>query len=262
MTKLDLRILVTNDDGIAAQGIRTLEAIARTLSDDVWVVAPETNQSGTAHSLTLRRPLRYRRLDDRHVAIDGTPTDCVLLALQKLVPGRPVDLVLSGINHGGNLAEDVTYSGTVSAAIEATLFKVRAIALSQVIRPRRKLKWRLAERVAPDLIRRMALGPWPEDMLININFPDVPERGLKGVQITEQGKRKLGDQIVERLDPRGERYVWIGAVREDAAVRPGTDLAAIAADFISVTPIHLDMTYRPAFAALETALGIARASAA
>jgi 5'-nucleotidase len=262
MAKLDLRILVTNDDGIEAQGIETLEKIARDLSDDVWVVAPETNQSGTAHSLTLRRPLRYRRLGERHIAVDGTPTDCVLLALQKFVSGRPVDLVLSGVNHGGNLGEDVTYSGTVSAAIEATLLKVPSIAFSQVCKPRRKIKWATAERFAPDLIRRLVATRWPEDVLINVNFPDRLARAVEGVQLTEQGKRKLGDQLVERLDPRGEPYIWIGALREEAALRAGTDLAAIRAGFVSVTPIHLDMTHRPSFAALAASLGLVPATAA
>jgi 5'-nucleotidase len=253
--KLDLRLLVTNDDGIEAQGIKVLEHVARGLADDVWVVAPETNQSGVSHALTLRRPLRYRRITERHFAVDGTPTDCVLLALQKLVTGRPVDLVLSGINHGGNLGEDVTYSGTVSAAMEATLLKVRAIAFSQVHQPRRKLKWATAERFAPDLVRRLAAARWPEDVLINVNFPDRLARAVAGVRLAEQGKRKLGDKLIERLDPRGDPYVWIGALREEATARPGTDLAAVAAGFVAVTPIHLDMTHRASFHSFAAALG-------
>jgi 5'-nucleotidase len=252
MTKLDLRILVTNDDGIEAQGIATLERIARAISDDVWIVAPETNQSGTAHSLTLRRPLRFRRArSERHVAVDGTPTDCVLLALQKFVTGRPVDLVLSGINHGGNMGEDVTYSGTVSAAIEATLLKVRAIALSQHARQRRKIKWATAERFAPDLIRRLVAMPWAEDVLMNVNFPDCLARAVKGIRVTQQGKRKIGDELIARTDPRGEPYVWIGALREESSYREGTDFRAVQEGYVSVTPIHLDMTHRPSFAALR-----------
>lgn len=254
--KLDLRILVTNDDGIEAHGIKVLEHAARAISDDVWVVAPERNQSGTGHSLTLRYPIRYRRVTERHIAVDGTPTDCVMLALQKLVTGRPVDLVLSGVNHGHNVAEDVTYSGTVSAAMEATLLRVRAIALSQAARNRHKIKWATFERWAPDLLRRLALASWAPDVLINVNFPDVLAARVKGVRVTEQGKRKLGDQLIERTDPRGERYVWIGAVREDSALRAGTDLTALADGWISVTPIQLDMTHRPSFPALATALGV------
>ena len=164
-----LRILVTNDDGINAPGIRTLEQVARRLSEDVWVVAPETNQSGAAHSLTLQRPLRIRRLSERRFAVDGTPTDCVLVALQRIVE-ESVDLVLSGVNRGGNLAEDISYSGTVAAAIEATLFKIRAIAFSQVHQSRESVRWATAEHVAPDLVRRLIALDWSPEVLINVNF--------------------------------------------------------------------------------------------
>jgi len=252
-----LRILVTNDDGIQAHGLKVLEQIARSLSEDVWVVAPETNQSGAGHSLTLRRPLRWRKVSDRHIAVDGTPTDCVLLALQKLVPPPKPNLVLSGINHGANLADDVTYSGTIAAAMEAVLLGVPAIALSQVCRDRHKIKWATAERHAPELIRRLATMEWPEDVLVNVNFPDVPARRVKGVKITRQGKKKIGDALVERLDPRGEPYVWIGALKQERPPEPGTDLAAVADGWVSVTPIHLDMTHRPTFRHLANALGLA-----
>jgi 5'-nucleotidase len=248
-----LRILVTNDDGVAAQGIRILEQIARDISDDVWVVAPEANHSGAGHSLTLRRPLRVRSLGGRHFAVDGTPTDCVLLGLQRLIPDRPVDLVLSGINHGGNLGEDVTYSGTIAAAMEATLFNVRSIALSQVCRDRSKIKWSTAELFAPKVIRRVMATAWTRDMLININFPDRVAKSVRGVRVARQGKRKLGDEIVEGTDPRGEPYLWIGAVKENAEVQPGTDLAAVEEGFIAVTPLHLDMTHQASFDALRRA---------
>jgi 5'-nucleotidase len=231
-------------------GIQLLERVARAFSDDVWVVAPESNHSGAGHSLTLRLPLRWRQISERHFAVAGTPTDCVLLALQRLVPGRPVDLLLSGINHGGNLGEDVTYSGTIAAAMEATLLGVRAIALSQAARDRHKIKWATAERFAPELVRRLIGASWSRDVLININFPDRIARSVQGIRLTSQGKRKLGDVLVERADPRGEPYVWIGALRADAALKPGTDLAAVAEGWVSVTPIHLDMTHRPSLAAL------------
>lgn len=243
------RILISNDDGIHAVGIKTLERIAREVSDDVWVVAPETNQSGAAHSLTLSRPLRVRRLAERHFAVDGTPTDCVLIALQRIIDDRPVDLVLSGINHGANLGEDITYSGTVAAAMEATLFKVPAVAFSQVCANRRNIPWATAERHAPRVIEQLLATPWPEDMLVNVNFPDLPADAVAGVQVTTQGKRKIGDTLVERLDPRGEPYLWIGALRESTEPGAGTDLAAIAAGYVSVTPVHLDMTHH---ASLET----------
>jgi 5'-nucleotidase len=254
MTRRPPRILVSNDDGINAHGIRTLEKIAREVSDDVWVVAPETNQSGAAHSLTLTRPLRVRRHDERRFSVDGTPTDCVLIALQHIVQGPPVDLVLSGINHGANLGEDVTYSGTVAAAMEATLFKVPAIAFSQVCESRQHIKWATAERHAPRVIERLLSMPWPEDVLINVNFPDNLADEVQGIRVTSQGKRKIGDTLVERTDPRGEPYLWIGALREEATHRQGTDLAAINEGYVSVTPVHLDMTHHASFAALRKLL--------
>jgi 5'-nucleotidase len=255
------RILVTNDDGINANGLKVLERVARTLSDDVWVVAPEVNQSGAAHSLTLTRPLRVRRLDERHAAIDGTPTDCVLIALQHLIPDRPdggpsVDLVLSGVNHGHNLGEDVTYSGTIAAAMEATLFRVPAVALSQACESRSSIRWATAERWAPDLIRRLLDMPWQEDLLVNVNFPDLEPDQVKGWRVTRQGKRKIGDTLVERVDPRGEPYIWIGALRESAeAAGEGTDLAAIAEGYVTVTPVHLDMTHHASLDTLGRHLG-------
>ena len=249
------RILLTNDDGIHAPGLRSLERIARELSDDVWIVAPERNNSGAGHSLTLRRPLRIRRVAERQFAVDGTPTDCVLLALQHIMRDEPVDLVLSGVNHGGNLAEDFTYSGTIAAAMEATLFKVRAVAMSQVLTLGQPVHWATAERFGPDLVRRLLTMPWTEDMLVNVNYPDRAPESVRGVRVTAQGKRKLGDDLVERLDPRGEPYIWIGALREDPLHREGTDLAAVNDGYVSVTPIHMDMTHRDSFAGLTAVLG-------
>ncbi|MFO1067164.1 MAG: 5'/3'-nucleotidase SurE [Geminicoccaceae bacterium] len=249
------RILLTNDDGIHAPGLRSLERIARELSDDVWIVAPERNNSGAGHSLTLRRPLRIRRVAERQFAVDGTPTDCVLLALQHIMRDEPVDLVLSGVNHGGNLAEDFTYSGTIAAAMEATLFKVRAVAMSQVLTLGQPVHWATAERFGPDIVRRLLTMPWTEDMLVNVNYPDRAPEAVRGVKVTAQGKRKLGDDLVERMDPRGEPYIWIGALREDPLHREGTDLAAVNDGYVSVTPIHMDMTHRESFAGLTAVLG-------
>ncbi len=237
-----LRILVTNDDGIHAPGLKVLESIARRLAEDVWVVAPETNQSGASHSLTLSRPLRIRRVSKRHFAVDGTPTDCVLLALQRIVEG-PVTLLLSGVNQGSNLGEDVTYSGTVAAAMEATVLGVPAIAISQACRNGHPVKWRTAETHAPGILRRLWAVSWPEGVLININFPDRLAQSVRGVRVTRQGKHKVGDALVERIDPRGQPYYWIGALRREEEWPEGTDLAAIASGYISITPVHLDLTH-------------------
>jgi 5'-nucleotidase len=248
------RILITNDDGINAPGLRALERIARGLSSEVFVVAPETNQSGASHSLTMHRPLRIRRISAKRFAVDGTPTDCVMLALQSIIKDAAIDLVLSGVNHGGNLGEDVTYSGTIAAAMEATLLNVPAVALSQCCRNGRRVHWSTAEELAPDIINRLLSAPWPKGILINVNFPDCTVRSVAGYQVTAQGKRKLGDELYERIDPRGQPYVWIGALRSDETFQPGTDLQAVADHQVSVTPIHLDMTHHPSFAQLRLAL--------
>jgi 5'/3'-nucleotidase len=248
------RLLVTNDDGINAQGLRVLERVARDISDDVWVVAPETNQSGASHSLTINRPLRIRQLSKRRFAVDGTPTDCVLLALQTVMKDDPAELVLSGVNNGGNLGEDVTYSGTVAAAMEATLFNVPAIAFSQVCQNGQRVKWATAAQHAPEVIERLLTEGWPNDVLINVNFPDRVGQAVEGSRVTFQGKRKLGDELVERTDPRGQPYVWIGGLRCEEDLQDGSDLQAAAEGFISVTPIHMDMTHRSSMDRLRRAM--------
>ena len=243
--------MVTNDDGYGAAGIQTLEKIAKEISDDVWVVAPESNQSAVGHGLTIRRPLRGRQVAERHFVVDGTPTDCVLLGLQKLIEDAPVDLVLSGINHGGNIADDITYSGTVAAAMEATLCRTRAIALSMEYTMGQPYRWATAEHFAPKLIQDLLDVGWPKEVLINVNFPDREPADVLGMQVTSQGSRKIGDVIVSRIDPRGEAYYWIGDMRSEAVPPKGTDLDAIASGYISVTPIHLDMTHSASIEALR-----------
>ncbi len=252
-----MRILVTNDDGVNAPGLRVLERIARSLSDDVWVVAPETNQSGASHSLTLQRPLRIRDygLDDNWHAVDGTPTDCVLLAVRSIVKDKPIDLVLSGVNWGGNLAEDVTYSGTVAAAMEATLFGIRAIALSQVYRGRHDIRWQTAEHHAPGLIEKLFALEWADDLLVNVNFPDCEPGDVRGHEVTFQGRREgQGEPLEERFDPRGHPYVWIGLQSFGKSFESGSDLQAIVDRKISVTPIHMNLTHKESFGRIERAL--------
>jgi 5'-nucleotidase len=206
------------------------------------VVAPAEEQSGAGHSLTLRRPLRIREHDDRRFSVDGTPTDCVLLAANKILKGNLPDLVLSGVNRGANLGEDVTYSGTVSAAMEATLLGFPAIAFSQVVGAGQPAKWATAEQHGPGLVRRLVKIGWPRQTLLNINFPDAVAEFVKGVMVTHQGSRKIGDQLQEGTDPWGRPYYWIGAMRSKEIAKPGTDYAAAEAHAISVTPIHMDMT--------------------
>ncbi|MEQ8369073.1 MAG: 5'/3'-nucleotidase SurE [Alphaproteobacteria bacterium] len=242
-----MRILLVNDDGVHADGIKVLEKIARTLSDDVWVVAPETQKSGASHSLTVDAPLRVSSHGPQRFAVSGTPTDCMLIGSRHLVEGRPPDLVLSGINEGSNLGEDVSYSGTVAAAKEATLLGMRAIALSQERDSKGRLDWKAAERHAPDLIRRIITLDWGKGVLVNINFPARPPGDVKEVRIVSQGRRDLQIAIDRRTDPRGRDYFWI-LDRTGGTMGKGTDLAAIEQGAIAVTPLHLDHTYRPALA--------------
>lgn len=239
------RILVTNDDGYQATGIKILERVARQLSKDVWVVAPETEQSAASHSLTIRRPLRIRKIKDKCFAVDGTPTDCVMLAVQHLLKNdKKPALCLSGINGGGNLGEDVTYSGTIAAAMEATLLGVPSIALSQHMNHSRPAHWPTAEAFAAQVIRRLAKLDWPSNTLMNVNFPDVLAKSVKGVRAAPQGRHKIGDDLHEHHDPRGVPYYWIGSMRQEDADQTGTDIAAVRAGWISVTPLYLNLTHR------------------
>lgn len=239
------RILLSNDDGIEAPGIKALARIAAALSNDVWVVAPETEQSGAGHSLTLRRPLRIRKVEERRYAVDGTPTDCVLLAINEILKGDKPTLVLSGINRGGNLGEDVTYSGTVAAAMEGTVLGVPSIALSQEYPVGGPVPWETGEALAPDLIRRLCEIGWPRNSLININFPGVGPDAVTGIRAATQGRRKIGDQIVTGRDPRGAPYYWIGSMRTEDPTVAGTDLNAVHSNAVAVTPIDMNMTDHP-----------------
>lgn len=236
------RILVSNDDGIHGPGLEVLERVARSLSDDVWVAVPETEQSGAGHSLTLHHPLRIREAGERRFAIAGTPTDSVLLAVNHILDDRKPDLVLSGINRGANLGEDVHYSGTVAAAMEGTLLGFPSIALSQVFSSPHPVKWQTAERYAADIIAKLMTQEWPRNVLMNVNFPDAEPDAVTAVEMTRQGKRKIGDGLVERHDPRGRPYIWIGPQRSGGDAPEGTDIEAVGRRAISITPLNVDLT--------------------
>lgn len=240
-----MRVLLTNDDGIHAEGLACLERVARTLSDDVWVVAPETDQSGFAHSLSLSEPLRLRKLDDRHFALRGTPTDCVIMGVRKLMP-EPPDLILSGINSGANIADDVTYSGTVAGAMEGTLLGIRSISLSQAYvhdaDVGRIVPWETAEALAPALLQRLVATALPPGVFVNVNFPNCAPDAVEGVDVTFQGKLVYNLNVDERRDGRGVPYYWLRFGREPEDVRAGSDLHALQNRRISVTPLKLDLT--------------------
>ncbi len=239
-----LRILLSNDDSIHATGFGALERIARSLSDDVWVCAPEVEQSGSSHSLTIHQPLRLRRLGEKRWAVAGTPTDSVLLAINHLMRDCRPDLVLSGVNHGRNIAEDVTYSGTIAAAMEATLLGVRAIALSQELPEDGPPDWRTAEHWGPEVIRRVIGLDWPKTVLLNVNFPAVEPEGVRGIAVVPHGSGKIGDELTERIDPRGRAYFWIGLVRSSgSAGTTETDVEVLRDGRISITPLNLDLTH-------------------
>jgi 5'-nucleotidase len=253
-----MRILLTNDDGIHAAGLDTLRDIAAELSDDVWVVAPDTDQSGASHSLTLHEPLRCRKLGERIYSVRGTPTDCVIMGVRFLMKDNPPDLVLSGINIGQNMADDVTYSGTVAGAIEGALLGVPSIALSLALGEKgvEGIDWNTPLRHGPDLIRRLLDAGWPEGIVINVNFPDCAPDAVKGVSVTVQGQRDPGLlRIDDRTDTRGHPYYWIGYERRRSDPPEGSDLWAVYSGRISVTPLHLDFTHDATCAELRRSMG-------
>lgn len=254
-----MRILVTNDDGIHGPGLAVCEEIAKSLSDDVWVVAPETDQSGVSHSLSLNDPLRLREVDERRFAVKGTPTDCVIMGVRHILHEHGPDLVLSGVNRGQNAAEDVVYSGTVAGAMEGTIIGIPSIALSQAygLETRQKPHWKTALHHGPDVIRRMLAAGFPKDVLVNVNFPDCAPEEVKGISVTMQGKRDQELLRIEaRRDGRGNPYYWIAFSRKE---RPkplsGTDLSALAAKRIAVTPLRLDLTDEPFMTRLAELFG-------
>lgn len=249
------RVLISNDDGIHAPGLEILERIARRLFAEVWVVAPEVEQSAASHSLTIRRPLYLRQLGSRRYTVDGTPTDCVLIAMHELLRDAPPDLVLSGINRGGNLGEDATYSGTIAAAMEGTLLGIRSIALSQVYANGADVQWSTAERWTEAVLGRLHGFDWPPSVLLNVNFPNVPVETVSGVEITRQGRHKIGSGIVEGHDPRGQRYFWIGSERAEDRSIPGSDLEAVHRGAVSVTPLCLELTHERSITTLRSVFG-------
>jgi len=239
-------ILLTNDDGIHAPGLAVLEAIAREISDDIWICAPSEEQSGAGHSLTLTRPVRLHQHGERRFSVAGTPTDAVTMAIKKVMPQRP-DVILSGVNRGANLGDDVTYSGTVAAALEGTLAGIRSIALSQVF-----TKDEAAEAISFDsaakwggkVLGPLLSAPFAPRTMVNINFPPIPGTQVRGIRVARQGFHDYArGTLVEGKDPRGNAYFWFGLHGMEHTRGHDSDLEAIADGYISVTPLHLDLTH-------------------
>ena len=261
-----MRILLTNDDGVNARGLELLERIARRLSDDIWIVAPTEEQSGAGHSLTLTQPVRLRKHGERRFSVTGTPTDAVMLALAHVMKDDPPDLILSGINRGANLAEDVTYSGTVSAAMEGALAGVRSIALSQAYSREGMgdtVPFAAAEAWAERVLAPLAAFETGPGTLINVNFPALPADEVRGIRICRQGLRDYGRlRIVQRTDPRGYDYYWFGLGPMVQTPGHSTDLEGIADGYVTVSPLHLDLTHDPSIEGLHKKFAAAPQDAA
>jgi 5'-nucleotidase len=253
-----MRILITNDDGIHAPGLAVLERIARELSDDVHVVAPETDQSGVSHSLSLNDPLRWREIGPNHHAVQGTPTDCVIMAVRHIMAGRRPDLILSGVNSGQNVAEDVTYSGTIAAAMEGTILGIRSIALSQAYPrgDRDSIPWDCAGAHGAQAIRKVLDIGFPRGSCVNINFPPCAPSEVSGMVAAVQGSRNQELlRVDERHDGRGKPYYWLAFARGRIDPPEGSDLHALASRQISVTPLKLDLTDLPTVTEFARVLG-------
>ncbi len=246
-----MRILLTNDDGVHAEGLENLALVAREFGR-IEIVAPDREQSGASHALTMNRPVRLRRLDPSRFAVDGTPTDCVLLAVRGLKGAfeqRP-DLVLSGINHGSNLGDDVTYSGTVAAAMEASLFGIPAVAFS--LQAGSHPHWETARSVARTVLGRLLSAPDQlRGLLLNVNIPNCDPAAIRGYRVARLGRRVYPGEIRERLDPHGRPYYWIGDTDPVWSEDPDTDYAAVRSGHVALTPLHLDLTDYAGFEAMR-----------
>ena len=247
------RVLISNDDGVNAPGIKALERVMKRIAGEVWVVAPETEQSAASHSLTLRSPLRIHKISKHKFAVTGTPTDAVMLAVHEVMKDNPPDLVLSGVNRGGNLGEDVTYSGTVAAAMEGTLLGIPSVAFSLVTPDGAKAHWKTAEAYVEKAIEHLAGVKFPRGVLLNVNIPDCPVDSVTGIEITKQGRRKIGCELLQGADPKGQPYFWIGAQRDEDKTLTGTDLEAISRKAVSITPLSMDLTHRGMMKTLKEA---------
>jgi 5'-nucleotidase len=253
-----LRILLTNDDGIDAEGLACLERIARRFSDDVWTVAPLAEQSGKGRGITLTEPLRVQKFGERRFAVTGTPTDCVVLAVNELMDAPP-DLVLSGVNRGHNVGEDCSYSGTVAGALQGMAFGIRSIALSQSLErfhDEVTAHWETSEAFAPGIISRLLESKWAPGVVMNLNFPARPPEQVTEVEVTVQGFREAGEMAaVKRTDLRGRDYWWMSFRGRKQDHASGTDLRAMDEGKISVTPLHVDLTHQAMVHDLKGVLG-------
>ena len=249
------RVLLTNDDGFDAPGLRILTEVAEELAEEVWIVAPNYDQSGTSHSLSLHSPLRVSQKEERRFSVSGTPGDCVVMAVRHLmVSGRP-DLILSGINRGANLGIETVFSGTVGAAMTGMLLGIPSMALSQTFSDRNAVRWDTARALAPKVIRQFAKGGWSQGSILNINFPDVPADKAGPIELTIQGTGLMEDvDVVSGIDPRSLEYHWLHLRRSARGDTPGSETFAIGHGRVSVTPLQFERTNQDVLASLQAGL--------
>jgi 5'-nucleotidase len=249
------RVLLTNDDGIDAPGLAVLEEVAATLAREVWVVAPEHDQSGTSHSISLHAPLRFTHRGERRFGVSGTPGDSVIMAVRRIMFDGPPTLVLSGINRGANLGVETVFSGTVGAAMTGMLLGIPSIALSQAFTDREAVRWDTARALAPGVIRRLLAAGWSEQACLNVNFPDVPPESAGTLTVSRQGAGLVKNiNVIQRTDPRGLTYHWLQFDRQPSPDRPDSETAIIASGRIAVTPLQFERTNEAAFAELNSDL--------
>lgn len=249
-----MRILLTNDDGVRAPGMKVLRDIAGQLSDDVWVVAPDQEQSAASRGVSLHNPIQIKKLEDKVFAVTGTPTDSVILALREVMTDNPPDLVLSGVNRGQNMAEDVTFSGTIAGALQGMQMGIPSIALSLAkgFQGAKSLPWDTARHYGPDIVKRCLKAGWPKDVVMNVNFPDRAIEDVAGIVITRQGHRDFHmTGAMKRDHPRGGSYYWLTYGGQRSNPPQGTDLRAIYDGYISISPLHVDLTHEASLRALS-----------
>lgn len=250
-----MRILLTNDDGVEAEGLRILRRIAGQISDDVWICAPASEQSAASRGVSLHHPVRLKKIDDKVFSVSGTPTDSVIVAMKDVFANHPPDLVLSGVNRGQNMAEDITFSGTVAGALQGMQMGVPSIALSLAkgFQGENSLPWETAETHGPRIIQTLLEAGWPKNVIMNINFPDCAPDAVKGVQMTQQGHRDFQmSGIDKRPHPRGGYYYWLTYGAKLSNPPKGVDLRAIYDGYISITPLHVDLTHYESLDRLST----------
>lgn len=251
----DARVLLVNDDGISAPGLLLLERLIAPLAREVWAVAPEREQSGTGHAFSLHQPVRLRSAGERRFAVDGLPTDAALMALGVAMAETPPDIVISGVNRGANIGDDVTYSGTVGAAMEAALAGYPAIALSLNRTPPNEAHWATVEAHLAGTLKWLLDQTWPRGAILNVNFPDTPPDGVKGRRVTRLARRKPGGEIVAGMDPAGRPYHWISSKRVLGEIAPDSDMQAEREGYISMTPLRFDLTDEALLARARERLG-------